>query len=653
MTGIYKTGTITLNSNSNIVTGNGTLFQSVANARLGDLFSLDGKEFFEIYQVDTETQLRIRNLVTGAKYQGQSVASVSYAIVRNFAASTDAQIASDVVSLQQRWHEREREMTEWFASDANYHQITDIRGDKVLVITPTGLNNLVDGPVNIEDFGFPVAKESQALDLNDFPAGIFYTRPLSIAHQPPGFGSGIKLVITNKSGAIFYQKIIELSTSKVRYRIATTAANAELWNTLGSEDGGSAQVTWNDIQGEIPDTATRWPSFQEVTGDVAQILPDTAKRWPSFSEVSGDINSLLADFAKRWPSFEEVTGDILAVLPDTAKRWPNFQEVTGSVGADQLPETITQDKKSLALSPPVKQNPSLTHILSDYPTLKKTEVLPEDSPNNEPQIRYDDVRGLVHISLTDRWVTIPTIVGSRKFAIFQRGTIIRLNSAYSGGIKLRVYPMGAGGNGLPNNPTLTNHQWHEYETTIPEETPLYKIGEFNSEYFEGIIDYVELDNSWATLDADRSYYRSLNGYFDVAFGTLRSPFRNFYQKADGYWYSEDITPQTPNYMGLSWTQDPNNYRNYSVDDASGSTDALRFFGDDYDEYSFEIILLVHEMNRNMAVTISNSAPNIVYEAEPYRFLTNAERIYFKRTNNGITGSMTVESIKIRIPVSEY
>lgn len=315
-----------------------------------------------------------------------------------------------------------------------------------------------------------------------------------------------------------------------------------------------------------------------------------------------------------------------------------------------IEEAIRYLNTQVAESPPVKQNPSLTHVLSDYPTLKKTEVIPEDSPNNSPQIRYDDVRGLVHISLTDRWVTIPTVIGSRKFAIFQRGTIIRLNSAYSGGIKLRVYPMGAGGNGLPDNPTLSNHQWHEYETTV---TDLFKIGEFNSEYFEGIIDYIELDNAWATLDADRSYYRSLNGYFDVAFGTLKSPFTNFYQKADGYWYSEDITPQTPNYMGLSWTQDPNNYRNYSVDDASDSTDALRFFGDDYDEYSFEIILVVHSMNRHMAVTISNSAPNIVYEAEPYRFLTNSERIYFKRRNNGITGSLTVESIKIRIPVSEY
>ena len=647
MTGIYKTGTITLNSNSNIVTGNGTLFQSVANARLGDLFSLDGKEFFEIYQVDTETQLRIRNLVTGAKYQGQSVAAVSYAIVRNFAASTDAQIASDVVSLQQRWHQREREMTEWFASDANYHQITDIRGDKVLVITPTGLNNLVDGPVNIEDFGFPSAKESQALDLNDFPAGIFYTRPLSIAHQPPGFGSGIKLVITNKSEAIFYQKIIELSTSKVRYRIATTAANAELWNTLGSEDGGSAQVTWNDIQGEIPVTATRWPSFQEVTGDVAQILPDTAKRWPSFSEVSGDVNSLLADFAKRWPSFEEVTGDILPLLPETATRWPDFQEVTGTVSDEQLPESVTQDKKSLAISPRIKREQSLTQRLTDYPTLKKTEVRPTESPNNKRMIQFDDVRTEVHIALTDRWFTIPTTIASRAFPVFYRGLILRFNnsSSYSGNIKMRVYPMGTGGLGLPNNPTLADHQWHEYETTV---TDLYKIGEFGSQYFEGIIEYIELDTGWHQFDVNQSNVGSLNAKFDVAFGTFRSPFRTFYQKADGYWYSEDMTPENPNSIGPSWTRDVNDPRTFTVTDASDSTDALRFFGDSYDDFQFEIILDVEYITHVMAVTVSNSDPNRIYYPGPARFLTN-DRIYFKRGGSTTNAKLTIESIKMRIP----
>lgn len=643
MTGIYKTGTITLNSNSNIVTGNGTLFQSVANARLGDLFSLDGKEFFEIYQVDTETQLRIRNLVTGAKYQGQSVAAVSYAIVRNFAASTDAQIASDVVSLQQRWHQREREMTEWFASDANYHQITDIRGDKVLVITPTGLNNLVDGPVNNEDFGFPVAKESQALDLNDFPAGIFYTRPLSIAHQPPDFGSGIKLVITNKSEAIFYQKIIELGTSKVRYRIATTAANAELWNTLGSEDGGSAQVTWNDIQGDIPATATRWPSFQEVTGDVAQILPDTAKRWPLFSEVGGDINNLLAEFAKRWPSFEEVTGDILAVLPETAKRWPNFQEVTGSVGADQLPETITQDKKSLALSPPVKQNPSLTHILSDYPTLKKTVDIPTYSPNNKREMLFDDVRKSAYIALTDEWLKVPNVIATREFLVKPDNTRLYFNSNYTGQLTLRVYPMGAGGTGLPNSPSLTNFEWHTVTSAVTD------LGQFASG-FVGIIDYIETDNGFEVLSSGKSHFLSVDIYHGNSEGSAASNrFKQFSLRQDGFWYSSDVLPETPYSMGGSWSQDAIDFRKFSVAGADEGNDALRIFGDDWDDYEFEIVV-VTDIPNPMALTISNSAETTAFFQGTYRFIIEQDRIYFKRQASfaPLTGTVRIESLRLRV-----
>ena len=355
--------------------------------------------------------------------------------------------------------------------------------------------------------------------------------------------------------------------------------------------------------------------------------------------------------ATQWPTWAQVQGDIVEVLPEAATRFPTFPEIGGKVSVEQLPDDIdTDNKRTQALSPPVRQSQSLTHILSDYPTLKKTEELPSDSPNNERQIRFDDVRGLVHLSLTDKWLTIPTTIATRKFAIFWRGLIIRLNSAYTGSIKMRVYPMGVGGNGLPNNPTLANHQWHEYETTV---TNLYKIGEFNSEYFEGIIDYVELDSSWASLDSDHSYYRDLNGYFDVAFGTLRSPFKTFYLRSDNHWYGEDITPQTPNYMGASWQQDPNDFRRYTVTDADGGTDALRLFGDNSDEYSFEIILIVHSLNRDMAITISNSAPNIAYAAEPYRFITEAERIYFKRKNGAITGTMTIEAVRIRIPAHEY
>ena len=352
--------------------------------------------------------------------------------------------------------------------------------------------------------------------------------------------------------------------------------------------------------------------------------------------------------ATQWPTWVQVQGDINEVLPETAKRFPNFPEIGGKVSVEQLPDDIdTDNKRTRALSPPIKREKSFNQILSDYPTLKKTEVRPTESPNNKRLIEFDDVRTEVHIALTDRWFTIPTTIASRAFPIFYRGLILRFNnnSSYSGNIKMRVYPMGTGGLGLPNNPTLANHQWHEYETTV---TDLYKIGEFSSQYFEGIIEYIELDNGWHRFDVEQSDVRSLNAKFDTAFGTLRSPFRAFYQKADGYWYSEDMFPENLHSIGASWAQDSNNPRVFTVTEATASNDALRFFSDSFDDFQFEIILDVSYVAGTLALTVSNVDPNKVYFQGPARFITD-ERIYFKRAGSSTTAALTVESIKMRIP----
>lgn len=368
------------------------------------------------------------------------------------------------------------------------------------------------------------------------------------------------------------------------------------------------------------------------------------------SEVSWSVIIDPPTTATQWPTWEQVQGDINEVLPETATRFPNFSEVGGKVSIEQLPDDIdTDNKRTQALSPPIKREKSFSQILTDYPTLKKTEVRPTESPNNKRLIQFDDVRGEVHVALTDRWFTIPTTIASRAFPIFYRGLILRFNnnSAYSGNIKMRVYPMGTGGLGLPNNPTLANHQWHEYETTV---TDLYKIGEFNSQYFEGIIEYIELDTGWHQFDTNQSNVGSLNAKFDTAFGTLRSPFRTFYQKADGYWYSEDMFPNNVNSLGPSWTQDSQNPRAFTVTEADGSTDALRFFGDGFDDFQFELILDVANLRNSIAVTVSNSNPNRIYLSGPSRFITD-ERIYLKRTNpnSPISATILVESLKMRIP----
>jgi len=326
MTNVYNAGTVSVETNSNIVTGTDTFFQTVGNVSEGDLFTLDGKIFFEIYQIDTDSQLRIKGRLDELPYGGEPVNDVQYSIIQSFAKAPIAEVAQNVVLLQQKWHQREEEMTGWFSSENNFYEITNINGQKIPVITPTGINNLVDGTININDFGFPEAREIQAGDLNNFPHGNFYSLAIPLARQPVEFASGRKLVFTNKNELIFYQEIIELDTGESRYRVGTDAENALVWYRF-SRDSEAIEINWGDIQGDIPVYATRWPSFREVTGDISDVLPDTATRFPDMGEIGGrasieqmpeqinvDIESLklsVEDIDNRFVDFEAQTLSIV------------------------------------------------------------------------------------------------------------------------------------------------------------------------------------------------------------------------------------------------------------------------------------------------------------------------------------------------------
>ena len=359
-------------------------------------------------------------------------------------------------------------------------------------------------------------------------------------------------------------------------------------------------------------------------------------------EWSDIVAATLPEFVKRWAKYSEI-----ADKPDYAQGWPDFENVTGKVAAEQLPDSIeTDSKRTQALSPPVRTELSLIHRLVDYPTMKPTESIPTHSPNNKRGILFDPVRQSVYFSFEDHYKAMPTTIEHRKFAVFFRGLFLRLNSAFTGDVTLKVFPMGSGGLGLPNNPTLSNNQWHTITENV---TDLYKIGSFGGEYFEGIIDFVKVGDGWETLHTDKSHFRSLDAYFDGDGITLRSPFEDFYLRDDGYWYSENMLPETPYSIGPSWAQDSDDYRTYTVSAASGSTDGLRFFGDTYDEFEFELIV-ISDVSRKVALTASNSAPNIISYPGVERFITN-ERIFIKRNNSTtpITGTLTFESVKMRLP----
>lgn len=141
----------------------------------------------------------------------------------------------------------------------------------------------------------------------------------------------------------------------------------------GNIEIGDLSATWDNII-DKPVTATRWPTFDEVTskpdtypptfhnhewGEVTS-KPETAVRWPTFSEVTGKPATYpptthfhewddIADKPSEYPpsthghDWSDITGrpstypsdnhqhgwDEVNQKPDTATRWPTFDEVTG------------------------------------------------------------------------------------------------------------------------------------------------------------------------------------------------------------------------------------------------------------------------------------------------------------------------------------
>lgn len=287
-------------------------------------------------------------------------------------------------------------------------------------------------------------------------------------------------------------------------------------------------------------------------------------------------------------------------------------------------------------------------ILSDSP--------PVESPNNKNDIVADTVRELIHIPVVDKYLPVANVVEVRYFAVFRTGYFLQFNSAYTGDISLRVYPVQNGGAGLPGNPELNNNEWQTIRLNV---TDLFKLGAWEGEsstsYFTGIIDSVILHDTgrFETLSNKESHSNSLGTYLRYQFGTASSTvFKKFSRLTDGYWYSEDLTPLTPQSMGASWSQSSEDYRSYVVSSASETDDALQLFSSDSLEYyNLDVIIITTGLNNNLALTSSNAPELRVIEDGVSRFSILNERLYLKRTNptTPVSANLTFESIRMVLP----
>lgn len=229
MTSIYKEGTVTVTNGSYIVDGFNTRFKAIADVKPGDLFTVDGSTLYEIYLVESDTRLRIRGLIQGELYNGGNLTGSNYAIIRNFSSDTDATVAANVIALQQKWHRRENEMYGWFNAETEFATVTSIDGEQIQVITPYGINALVGGPVNTDEFAFTIDGSSELTDLNAFLNGVYYTIEATLTNQPDDFGAGKKLVFTQADVNGFYQKIMDLNTGRQNYRVGVDVESATQW----------------------------------------------------------------------------------------------------------------------------------------------------------------------------------------------------------------------------------------------------------------------------------------------------------------------------------------------------------------------------------------------------------------------------------------
>lgn len=430
---------------------------------------------------------------------------------------------------------------------------------------------------------------------------------------------GSQVVSVNNSDSFF--GLIEGSQLFIAGKLPATIIDHDTTaNTL--------TLKYNWQQGDLSNVAAQVVPIGAV-GVLLQALENNRAAYAAFLENAGS---------------GEVEWEDITNPPQTSLRWPNFSELAGKISKEQLPDDIdTDNKKTQAMSPPVRQNQSLTHILSDYPTLKKTVDIPTYSPNNKREMLFDDVRQVAYVALTEEWLPIPNIIATREFLLTTANNRVYFNNAYTGNLTLRVYPMGSGGSGLPNSPSLANFEWHTVTTTVSN------LGQFGSSFI-GLIDFIQTDNGFETLSTARSHFTSIDAYYGNSNGDATiNQFKQFSLRQDGHWYGSDVMPENPYSMGGSWSQDANDKKLFTVTNAESGSDALRPFSDTWDDFEFEIVI-VTDITRPMALTLSNSEASSTPFAGTYRFIIRQDRLYFKRraAHSPITGSVRVESLRLRV-----
>ncbi|MBD1583506.1 hypothetical protein [Pseudoalteromonas sp. S16_S37] len=162
----YSIGTISIQQNNAIITGTNTLFERVAKAQAGDLLYFRANEqdvILQVAEVISDSQLRVATL-DGQPFSPEfSKNALGYGLVQNFTATTTAKLAKGIADLQTKWHQRESQLTGWFASTDDTYPITTFLGEQNAIPTPTKIAELAHVAMNASS---DMSTMAQAIEAN-------------------------------------------------------------------------------------------------------------------------------------------------------------------------------------------------------------------------------------------------------------------------------------------------------------------------------------------------------------------------------------------------------------------------------------------------------------------------------------------------------
>lgn len=152
----YKSGTISVAANSTTVTGVDTLW--TVEVKTGDIFTVDASQWYEVADVVNDNELTLATAFPSA------LTNSPYAVIRNFARQTPADLALSISTLVNKWERRENELIEYL-TETGLVDLTDVVGNTHTVSTPKKLDADVAAAIaNLSQYSIPsILAEAQAL----------------------------------------------------------------------------------------------------------------------------------------------------------------------------------------------------------------------------------------------------------------------------------------------------------------------------------------------------------------------------------------------------------------------------------------------------------------------------------------------------------